>query len=334
MTTPFSSAANGSILSTAFTASKLYARSSSAIDAGTLTVSGIDDVGSANSEALTLAGKVEVSGADLFTKALSASLSAAQDGNISIYREGEKAGGICYLTGQPADGNYVEIGLVGFVQRYTFKTALTGSANEVFIGATVADTALNLKKAINDEGVEATNYGTGTAINPHVTAAVDGAILSLTDKIGCNRLLGWAFAKSGANISVLNPIGGVDGVLIATIQVLGTTVFNAISLDDEELALHALPGLVDWTSDPVAVSGKNFSLHISSENVATAMAAKYQYSTQASAPTIWRDGISAVADLDNNSQIITPGELVPFVRLKINNTNAAAASVNAKIVFG
>jgi hypothetical protein len=335
MNQTFQSAASGSLSASAFTASKLYARSSNAADTGTLSASGLDESSVAVSESLTLAGQREVLGTEDFTVASALALSASQAGTVTVYREGTKATGLCYLTAQPSDGDTVTIGLTGFTQTYTFKTTLsTGPAvaNEVFIGATANDTATNLKKAINDEGTEATHYGTGTAINPYVTATVSGAILTLTDKIGCSRSLAWACAKSGTNINIANPTGGVDGTLLGTIYTGTTAVYQAISLDDEALTLGGLPGLVNWTSDAVRVSGKAFSLHLVASNVATAMAASYEYSTESGTPTTWRAGLSSITNLDNNSQVITPTEHVEHVRLKINNTNSAAASVNAKIL--
>jgi hypothetical protein len=53
---------------------------------------------------------------------------------------------------------------------YTFKNPLVDAADNVFTGATATDSRDNLRKAINDEGVEGTNYGTGTAIHSTVKA--------------------------------------------------------------------------------------------------------------------------------------------------------------------
>lgn len=58
---------------------------------------------------------------------------------------------------------------------YTWKTTLTGAANEVKRGATVAECASNFAAAINDTGVEGTNYGTGTTQNADFIAEVSGS---------------------------------------------------------------------------------------------------------------------------------------------------------------
>jgi hypothetical protein len=66
----------------------------------------------------------------------------------------------------PNNDDTVTIG----AQVYTFKTTLTPAANEVFIGASQALAMENLRRAINDDGVVNTNYGTGTTQNVDVSA--------------------------------------------------------------------------------------------------------------------------------------------------------------------
>lgn len=124
-----------------------------------------------------------------------------------------------------------------------------------------------------------------------------------------------------------------EGTLLAVLNSGQTSVYAPITLDDEALNLGTLPGLVDMTSNPVNVAGKRFSIHLRASDVTTAMVTSYEYSTQQT-PTVWRAGATSITSLDNNAQIITPTECVEWVRLKINNTNTAAASVNAKVVYG
>lgn len=233
--------------------------------------------------------------------------------------------GTMTVTDGPGDA----LGTITAVQAGT-----TDAAYQVAIGATAAETAENLRDAINDSvGTEGTDYGTSTAVNPYLSATVDGVIVTLTDRIPCLRQLGWSFTKSGANLSVSAPAGGADGTLLATISAAQTGVYTAISLDDEGLTLGLLPPLVNWTSDAVRVAGNRFSIHLGSSNVTTAMVASYEFANQ-STPTVWRAGVTSVTSLDANSQIITPTEVVENVRVKINNTNTAAASVNAKVCSG
>jgi hypothetical protein len=69
-----------------------------------------------------------------------------------------KATGTITQAGQPSNNQTVTVN----GQVYTFKTALTPAAGEVFIGATAAVTLVNLMNAMEDLGVRNTNYGTGT----------------------------------------------------------------------------------------------------------------------------------------------------------------------------
>lgn len=56
---------------------------------------------------------------------------------------------------------------------YTFKTTLTGAANEVLIGASAAIALDNLKAAVNGDAGEGTLYGTGTVANYAVNATTN-----------------------------------------------------------------------------------------------------------------------------------------------------------------
>lgn len=69
-------------------------------------------------------------------------------------------------TAIPNNNDTVTIGS----QTYTFQTTLTDSADNVAIGGSQAQAMENLRRAINDDGVEGTNYGTGTTANTEVTA--------------------------------------------------------------------------------------------------------------------------------------------------------------------
>src|SRR5207237_8590537 len=68
-------------------------------------------------------------------------------------------------SGTPADGDTVTVN--GRV--YTFKTTLTGAADEIHING--QDGSLtNLAAAINGTGTIGTDYGTGTTINADVSS--------------------------------------------------------------------------------------------------------------------------------------------------------------------
>ncbi len=101
---------------------------------------------------------------------------------------------------------------------YTFKTALTGAANEVLIGATGDTTALaNLQKAINLSGIAGTDYGTGTAVNANVVASGASATnLTVTSKV--NGLAAPAFTFT--NVST----NGAAASQVQTAGLVGTEI--------------------------------------------------------------------------------------------------------------
>jgi hypothetical protein len=102
-------------------------------------------------------------------------------------------------SGTPANNDTVTVN--GHV--YTFKTTLTGAANEVHING--QDGSLtNLQSAINASGgVAGTDYGTGTVANADVTAGpVASHVITLTAIVPGNPGNSLTLAKSGANLSV------------------------------------------------------------------------------------------------------------------------------------
>jgi hypothetical protein len=68
-------------------------------------------------------------------------------------------------------------------QTYTWKTTLTGAADEIKIGSTVDDCIDNFTYAINAGIGEGTLYGTGTTANALVTAAKTGGTTSVLTSI-------------------------------------------------------------------------------------------------------------------------------------------------------
>jgi len=99
---------------------------------------------------------------------------------------------------------------------YTYKTTLTGAANEVLIGASAAAALDNIKSAINDSGTEGTHYGTGTVASVLVNATTN---TDTTQLVVANipGTLGNSFTTAEASThlswtgSTLS--GGVDGML-------------------------------------------------------------------------------------------------------------------------
>jgi len=130
---------------------------------------------------------------------------------------GDFATGTFTLTAAPSDGDTVTIGATA----YTFKTALTGAANEVLIssagGSTgITQTLQNLAAAVNGGAGAGVVYGTGTAANAsaQVTAVSGGSatVQSLTAGTGAagppetgNSV---AVATTSAVGTWTNPAGG------------------------------------------------------------------------------------------------------------------------------
>lgn len=96
----------------------------------------------------------------------------------------QAATGSLTMTAQPVATQTVVIG----GQTYTFTTAAPAAGtNDVFIGATVAETTANLVNAINGNYADAAGtaspggYGTGTAANPAATAVdAGGGVINFT----------------------------------------------------------------------------------------------------------------------------------------------------------
>lgn len=113
------------------------------------------------------------------------------------------ASGTVTLSSNPANNDTVTLGsLFGSARVYTFKTALSGAANEVLIGANVTATAANLKAAVNGQTGAGSTYGTGTVAHDTLSASSAAGVATVftTDyHQGGNTV---TLAKSGANIAV------------------------------------------------------------------------------------------------------------------------------------
>lgn len=86
-----------------------------------------------------------------------------------------RATGTLTFNTNPSDGDVVSVNDV----TYTFKTALTPTANEVLIGDTAADSAENLKRALNAEDTAGTNYAEGTTYCKVARATIDGEFIDV-----------------------------------------------------------------------------------------------------------------------------------------------------------
>lgn len=116
-------------------------------------------------------------------------------------------GTLTIAAGNAADGDTVTINGTA----YTFKTSLSGAANQVLIGSANTDTCNNLAAAINLADGAGTTYGSVTTRIGIVTASVASNIVTFTAAIR-GAVGNYALAKSGANLTLSGAAmtGGVD----------------------------------------------------------------------------------------------------------------------------
>jgi hypothetical protein len=338
MITPFSFTATTAMSAAMSAAQKLIVRSTSAADTMNETTVGV--VSAVNTaETLALTGKRELRTANTYTTLTTFVLASAAAGTVTVRQLGTKGTAQLIVTTNPANNDTVTIGLAGFTQVYTFKSALTGAAYEVLIGAAASNTAENLRRALwngnaaRGDGVGAgTLYGTGTVANPYLEpTAISGQIITLSDLLECARQLAWSFTQSGTGLSLPSTLsGGVDGTLLASLTAGNTSCFNSFTLDDEALTGAKLPALFTGKSDWIGVFGRPI-LQLRSANLANGVSCSYEWSND---KTNYLSGTTSITALDNNAQYIEPGEKwLAYVRLNIStNANTTNSSINAKVV--
>jgi hypothetical protein len=87
-------------------------------------------------------------------------------------------------SGTAGDGETFTLAGSSGTRVYTLKTALTGAANEVLIGAAATNTLDNIKSAINGTGTPGTDYSQATVRNKDFTAGTKTAttlVIASTD---------------------------------------------------------------------------------------------------------------------------------------------------------
>lgn len=133
---------------------------------------------------------------------------------------------------------------------YTFKSAVSTTADQVKIGAAAADTAANLVHAINGTGTSGSTgvYGSGTVKNAYVSAASAAGVVTVeaieAGSIGNSILLGASAATAGtmsggADGSEKCAIGCVvtAGSVEGTAQIGGSGAVLGITVDQHSIAL-------------------------------------------------------------------------------------------------
>jgi hypothetical protein len=143
------------------------------------------------------------------------------------------ASGVLTFSEKPSNGDTVTIGAT----TYTFKTTLTGAANEVLIGANAGAAIANLCSAIGAGAGAGSTYGTGTVANASVTAAASGTGVALTAITPGSAGNAIATTSTGtiASFGAATLAGGTD--LTAS---SGTLTFTGNPLNGETVTIGAV----------------------------------------------------------------------------------------------
>lgn len=321
--TAFSTVATNQLAAQPASSALIYVRSTSAADSGTLTVYG-DVSATPDTDAITLAGKVEVSSAEIFDSISQAILGAAQAGVVTAYGPGTAASGDVRVDTNPSDGNTLTLG--GKV--YRFKTTMA-AINDVQIGASATDTALSLKKAINLDGVAGTDYYTGTTANAIYSATVVTTVITLTDRIPCLRQVAQTITESSTNFAIRLPIGGVDGTLLFTFSAGVVAAADVLTFSSEDHSETTLPALMLGTSNAINVQGSQAMLRLWSDN---ALSYRVESSTDQTNWTTTSEGPSSL--LASTLTNVVLAELHEFIRIVITaNVNTDDTIFDARVIY-
>lgn len=323
----FATVASNPIAAQPSTSTKLYVRSTSSSDTMNLDIRGLISA-TPDVSTVALTGSVEAETADVFDSVYQGLLASAPVGTVSIYEPGTASSGDISGLTNPSDGTTVTIGLVGHTQAYRFKNTLA-AAYDVKIGATLGDTMTNLKKAINADGVAGTNYYTGTLANPYLSAAVSTTVVTVTDRIACNRSLGWSFAQSASDFALRVPEGGVDGTLLFSFSPGVTESINKLTFSTEDHADTTLPALVIGTTAYITTNGSAPTIRLWSDQ---AISYKFQSSTDL---LNWHDTTEGTDTLSASTlTYVNLAERADYIRMVITtNSNTTDSIFDARAIF-
>jgi hypothetical protein len=321
--TAFSTVATNPLAAQPVAPAKIYVRSTSGSDTGTLTVYG-DVSATPDTDAIVLTGQVEKSSVETFDSISQSILGTTQAGVVTAYGPGTAATGDIRVDTNPTDGDTLTLG--GKV--YRFKNTL-GAINDVQIGATATDTALHLKKAINLDGVAGTDYYTGTTANAIYSGSVATTVITITDRIPCLRQVAQTIAESAANFAIRLPIGGEDGTLLFTLAAGITSAANALTFSTENRSAATLPALMLGASSPVNVQGRQAMLRLWSDNV---ISYRVESSTDQLNWNVTSEGTDTLVASTLTNVVLA--ELHEFIRLVITtNANTDDTIFDARVIY-
>lgn len=306
--------------------SKIVFRSSDATDSLSIEARGVVGA-SPDTDTIALAGLVESQSADTFVSVTQAIIDAAPVGTVTALAPGVAAAGDIAVLAQPYDGLTLFAGLVGFTVAYRFKNTLA-QAFDVQIGATTADTAANLKAAINADGTPGTEYYTGTTAHPQLSAAVATTVVTITDRIACERQLAWQVTEQGTAFAKRIPRDGADGLTLFSFAPGVTECADGVTFDSENRTTTTLPALLTATCGYVPVNGSQAMYRIYSNATLTG---KFQWSTDL---TNWHDTAEGSLSITSGEAHANFSELHEYLRFVLTaNANTTAKILDVKVIY-
>ena len=175
---------------------------------------------------------------------------------------GVAATGTLTSAGVFTDGDTVTIGSA----TYTMQSPFVDAADNIDASGTTAQTHENLRRAINNDGVAGTNYGTGTVEHPDVSAADTATTNVLTAKVSGTAGNAVVTTEVGANMSfgaaTLTGGSGGDVSVLAGGELPPNTVVAIGAVTTLGTVAAALPGAVgahslNTVAGSTAISPKN-----------------------------------------------------------------------------
>ena len=308
---------------------KVILRSTEAADTATVTVYGMAP-DAPDSDAVALTGKVEVQTGTggQFATISQALLSSACAGIVTGLGQGTAAVGDCTGLVNPTDGATLTIGLAGFTTVYRFKS-IPLAAYDVQIGANVIATMLSLTRALNADGTAGGDYFAGTLAHPQLSATVDTSVMTVTDRLACDRQLAWVMTESGAFFAKRVPRDGVDGVKLFSFAAGVTSAADKLTFSTEDHSAATLPALMLGVSNYVQTAGEIPHLRVWSDHD---LVFKIQDSTDL---VNWTDTIDGL-------RFVTGGEIhqgpltfrSEFIRMVLTeNLNTTDTILDARVIY-
>lgn len=119
---------------------------------------------------------------------------------------------ITIAVGNVANNDFIQVVGSQGTYKLTYKTTLSGGADEILIGASNTATASNTAAAINRGAGAGTTYASNMTQQTEFTATVASNVVTVSSTVRGAFANAWAFTKSGANITLggANFSGGAD----------------------------------------------------------------------------------------------------------------------------